>query len=112
LDAKTKRARELRESPTEAERVLWNHIRRRQLGGHRFRRQHLIGPYVVDFFCFQKGLALEIDGGQHSERAGLDAERTAWLEGRGYQVLRFWNNQVQNEIEAVKEAILHALESA
>ena len=111
MDATMERARELRENPTVAERVLWKHIRRRQLGGHRFRRQHPTGPYILDFFCFQKGLVLEIDGGQHSERAASDAERTARLEARGFRVLRFWNNQVLNEIEAVKEAILLALDS-
>ena len=105
------RARELRKNPTEAERVLWQHIRRRQLGGYRFRRQQPLGEYIVDFFCFEKRLVVEIDGGQHSERVSYDTARTASLKSRGFRVLRFWNNQVLGETEAVKQAILEALSS-
>ena len=103
------RARELRKNPTDAERVLWRHLRRRQLAGHSFRRQHPIGRYIVDFFCFEKRLVVEIDGGQHSTQASYDAERTAWLEADGYRVMRFWNNQVLGELESVKEAIAKGL---
>ena len=99
------RARKLRKNPTDAERLLWQHIRRRQLGGHRFRRQHPCGPYILDFFCMEKGLAIEIDGGQHSQETAYETERTKWLEAHGYVVLRFWNNQVLGEIEEVKQAI-------
>ena len=105
------RARELRHNPTDAERALWRRLRQRRLAGHRFRRQHLLGPYIVDFFCFQKGLAIEVDGGQHSERTVYDAQRTAWLEAQGYRVLRFWNNEVIEEMEGVEETILEALEA-
>ena len=73
------RARELRKNPTDAERVLWYHLRRRQLAGHRFRRQHPIGSYVVDFFCHERQLAIEFDGGQHSEQVTYDSDRMrAW----------------------------------
>ena len=82
------RARELRKNPTEAERVLWQHIRRRQLGGYRFRRQQPLGEYIVDFFCFEKRLVVEIDGGQHSERVSYDTARTASLKSRGFRVLK------------------------
>ena len=102
----TSRARELRRNQTDAERLLWQQLRRRQIGGHRFRRQHPIERYVVDFFCFEKGLVVEIYGGQHATKAAHEVERTASLERRGYRVLRFWNNQVLTELEAVKEAIL------
>ena len=105
------RARDLRKNPTEAERFLWQHIRRRQLGGFRFRRQHTIGPYIVDFYCFEERVAVEVDGGQHSGQAAYDAERTSFLESEGVRVLRFWNNQVLAEIESVKHVILEVLAS-
>ena len=84
---------------------MWQHLRRRQVSGYRFRRQHPIGNYIVDFFCFEKALVIEIDGGQHSERIDYDKRRTRWLESQGYRVLRFWNNEVWEEIEAVKQTI-------
>ena len=94
------KARELRSNPTEAERLPWKHIRRHQLGGYRFRRQHPLGRYIVDFFCFEQRLVIEIDGGQHSELGIYDSERTEWLEANRCQVLRFWNNQVLSDVEA------------
>ncbi len=92
-----------------AEQVLWLHLRKNQMDGHAFRRQCAIGPYVLDFFCYEKSVAIELDGSQHAEQVAHDAKRTAWLESRGIKVLRFWNNQVLNETDAVKEAILQAL---
>ena len=103
------KARELRRNPTEAERLLWRHLRRRQLNGHRLRRQHPIGPYIVDFFCFEARLAIELDGGQHDQRTDYDAERTAFLEAEGVRVLRLWNNQVLGDIGAVQHVIMEAL---
>lgn len=103
------RAKALRRDPTEAERALWNHLRMRQLEGHKFRRQQPLGRYIVDFACLEKRLVVELDGGQHSEQVGSDTARTAWLETQGFRVLRFWNNDVLSEIEAVKEAIKEAL---
>ena len=105
------RARHLRKNQTDAERNLWQRIRRRQIGGYRFRRQHPIGNYIVDFFCFEKGLVIEIDGGQHLEQADYDRERTNWLESQGYRVLRFWNNEVQDEVEAVVQEIWKELKN-
>jgi len=105
------RARELRKNPTEAERKLWKHIRFRQLGGHKFRRQHPVGPYIVDFVCLEKRLIVEVDGGQHCERVVYDAERRRWLEDQGFRVLRFWNNQVLTSVNVVKEVIAEALNS-
>jgi len=84
---------------------LWSHLRIKQMEGNRFRRQQPIGPYVVDFVCFEKKLVVELDGGQHAEQSAYDAERTTWLESQGFRVLRFWNHQVLREIEAVKEVI-------
>lgn len=103
------KARELRKNSTDAEKKLWNHLRLRQLGGYKFRRQHPLGPYIVDFICLEKRLLIEVDGGQHSERVDYDKERTAWLEAQGFRVLRFWNNEILNEIDVVKEVIAEAL---
>ncbi len=105
----TERTRALRKNPTEAERSLWKHLRLRQLEGEKFRRQQPLGRYVVDFVCLEKRLTVELDGGQHAEQVGSDAERTAWLEAQGFRVLRFWNHDVMKDIEAVKEVIRRAL---
>jgi very-short-patch-repair endonuclease len=85
-------ARFLRRNETDTEKRLWYRLRRQQLNGFRFRRQHPIGPFIVDFVCLSEKLIVELDGGQHAEQITADSERTAWLEGRGYRVLRFWNN--------------------
>ena len=106
----TARARQLRKSLTDAERVLWNILRNRQVLGYRFRRQAPIGPYIVDFVCFENRLVIEVDGGQHVEQADYDADRTGWLEGAGYRVMRFWNNQVLEEREAVRDAVWIAVQ--
>ena len=103
------RARQLRKNPTNSESALWSEIRRRQLGGHRFRRQHPIGMYIVDFVCLESHLVVELDGGQHQASVEYDSARSTYLNGRGFSVLRFWNNQVFAEIDGVKEAILLAL---
>ena len=105
----TVKARKLRKNPTEAELKLWKHLRLRQLGGYKFRRQHSLGPYIVDFACLEKKLIVEVDGGQHTEKVDYETERIAWLESQGFRVLRFWNNEVLKEIEVVKEAIAEVL---
>ena len=105
-------ARNLRKKQTEAETCLWRHLRNRGLKGHKFRRQHPVGPYIADFACPQKGLIVELDGGQHAFQHDNDAERTAYLRSRGFQVLRFWNNQVLKETAAVLEVILSVLEAS
>lgn len=94
---------------TDAERKLWYHLRGGRLGGFRFRRQHPIPPYVLDFYCYAAKLVVELDGGQHIEEA--DAARTRALEARGLRVIRFWNNDVLSNTEAVLEAILSALQA-
>ena len=104
------KARELRKNPTESERTLWKHLRMRQINGYKFRRQQPIGQYIVDFVNFERRVVIELDGGQHSQQIVYDSIRTAWLEAQGYQVLRFWNNQILKEAEAVKATILKALE--
>lgn len=99
------RARNLRQNQTEAEKKLWSRLRRDALGKN-FRRQHPLGPYIVDFVCLELKLVIEADGGQHGEDAALhDQRRTAWLGARGYRVLRFWNNDILANIDGVVEVI-------
>ena len=101
--------RALRRNMTDAERKLWQYLRRNQLGV-KFRRQHPFENYILDFVCLPLGLVIEVDGGQHMEQAEHDAKRTALLEGAGFRVLRFWNNQVLNELDAVVEMIRVTIE--
>ena len=96
----------LRKSMTDAERVLWYNLRDRRLGGWKFRRQHAVGPFIVDFVCLEKKLVIEVDGGQHAEMIVQDDNRTEYLSKSGYRVVRFWNNQVLQETEAVLQVIL------
>lgn len=105
------RARNLRRNMTDAERALWYRLRNRALGGHRFRRQHEIGPYIADFIYKNAMLVLEIDGGQHGDQQEYDARRTVFLQSQGYRVLRFWNNDVLTDIESVLEVVVGALAS-
>jgi len=104
-------ARQLRQSSTDAERALWDRLQNRQLDGVKFRRQRPLGPYIIDFISFERRVVIELDGGQHGEdrEAGRDEERTAWLKVRGYEVLRFWNNEVLRDMEAVLERIMEAM---
>ncbi|WEK48045.1 MAG: DUF559 domain-containing protein [Candidatus Andeanibacterium colombiense] len=97
-------ARTLRRDMTDAEQLLWKHVRNRNLGGLKFRRQATSGKAVPDFLCAEKRLIIEIDGGQHSEES--DAPRTARLEALGFQVIRFWNNEVLQNIDGVLVRIL------
>ena len=104
-------ARVLRHRQTDAERKLWNELRNLQLEGIKFRRQQPIGHYIVDFISLDKKLIIEIDGSQHDEELikEKDEQRTKWLEGEGYRVLRFWNNEVLTNIEGVFTFIQEAL---
>ena len=97
-------ARKMRAEPTEAERKLWLHLRRRfALTGTHFRRQVQVGRYIADFVSHRAKLIIEIDGGQHIDRATYDAERTRFLEAQGYRVLRYWNNDVLSNTGGVLE---------
>ena len=104
-------ARALRAEGADAEQTLWRHLRARQLSGHKFRRQHPIGPYIADFVCVECKLVVEWDGGQHVQgRApAYDERRTQFLNTQGWQVLRFWNHEVLTELAAVLQAIALAL---
>ena len=97
-------ARRLRRHSTETERHLWRHLRDRQIEGCKFRRQQAVGRYVVDFVNFEKKVVVELDGGQHGLDPG-DKIRDEWLGGEGYEVIRFWDNQVLSDLEGVLETI-------
>ena len=103
------RAGELRKEPTPAEVRLWALLRGGNLEGVRFRRQHAIGPYIVDICSPRHKLIIEVDGAQHLAAQEDDLARTAFLESEGYRVLRFWNNQVASDPNAVIRAILDSL---
>ncbi len=98
-------ARVLRKDQTKAEALLWRHLRNRRFNGLKFRRQHPVPPYIADFCCEEKRLIIELDGGQHSPE--IDKARTAFLEQKGYGILRFWNNELFDNIEGV----LHVIQS-
>ncbi|HVT31936.1 MAG TPA: DUF559 domain-containing protein [Rhodanobacteraceae bacterium] len=102
-------ARALHANSTDAERCLWYSLRNRRMSGYRFRRQMPLGQYIVDFVCLRARLIVEIDGGQHADLLLDDLERTRDLARRGFRVIRFWNNEVLGETEAVLESILEAL---
>ena len=102
------RARELRKNMTKQEQILWEHIRRRRFGKH-FRRQHPYGIYILDFYCFEANLAIEIDGLIHLKRFDYDEERTKYLESTGLKVIRFNNEDIEKKIEYVLDKIRSCL---
>ena len=103
-------ARQMRAQPTDAERALWRRLRHDiTLAGSHFRRQALIGPFIVDFASRGAKLVIELDGGQHDMQRAADARRTRFIEDRGYRVLRFWNNDVLGNIDGVLSEIQSAL---
>jgi very-short-patch-repair endonuclease len=106
------RARALRVRQTDAERLLWFRLRNRRLCGCKFRRQQVMGAYIVDFVCMEPKLVIELDGGQHSWQDEYDARRSRYLNGLGFKVLRFWNSDVLNSIDAVLESIRQQLISS
>ena len=106
-----KRARALRRALTPPEARLWVFLSRRRLGGHHFRKQHAVGPFIVDFYCSKARLAVEIDGAGHDlpDQMARDARRTAWLEGQGVRVVRFAAADVMRDCEVVLQGILSAV---
>jgi len=98
-------AKTLRRKQTEAEQRLWYHLRAHRFLGLKFKRQKPMGRYIVDFVCLEQRLIIEINGGQHSEQVDYDQDRDAWLRSQGYTVLRFWNNDVMQQLEGVLEQI-------
>ena len=103
------RAQSLRKSSTDAELRLWRFLRNRTLQQFKFRRQHPIGQYIVDFVCLEKKLIVELDGSQHMAHAQYDAARTAFLERAGYRVVRFWDNDVLTRSDSVMKVIYREL---
>lgn len=96
-------ARKLRKNSTKEECILWNILRNRQFMNLKFKRQFPIGKYIVDFMCEEKKIVIEIDGGQHNEPFNIeyDKERTEFIESKGYKVIRFWNNEISDNLEGV-----------
>jgi len=103
-------ARSLRVNATDAERLLWSRLRRRQIAGFKFRRQHQVGLYICDFACLDRMLVVELDGSQHAENLEYDQRRDRFLRSAGFEVLRFWNNDVLGNIEGVLDTIYAALD--
>ena len=110
LRPRTLTARRLRRNATDVEQRLWHALRSAALPW-KFRRQHPIGRYIVDFVCPERKLAIELDGGQHATRQDADARRSAELAERGYRVIRFWNNEVTQNLAGVLQAVNRALRS-
>ena len=102
------RARQLRRDSTEVEKILWRALREK-LPSAKWRRQMPIGPYFADFACFASRLVVELDGGQHADASEYDRARTRLIEGQGYCILRFWNNDVTERMDGVLETIATAL---
>jgi very-short-patch-repair endonuclease len=106
-------AKEMRRNPTDAERRVWSLLRRKQVDGLKFRRQAVLGPFIVDFVCLQQRLVIEVDGGQHADSA-YDARWDAWLEKNGFRVLRIWNSHAleRDNCDGLYRLISHALASS
>lgn len=100
----------LRSNQTDAEQLLWYRLRARRFFNYKFRRQVVLGTYIVDFVCHSRKLILELDGGQHSAAESYDRKRTQFLESEGFQVLRFWNHDVMSNLDGVLSEILKAIE--
>ncbi len=103
------RAKELRRKQTDTEIKLWQQLRGRRFVGHKFRRQVPLGTFIVDFVCFERKLIIELDGGQHNPANEYEVQRRRWLEQGGFRLVRFWDNEVFENLEGVLQVILNAL---
>lgn len=99
----------LRQTMTPEEQLLWRLLRNRRFANYKFRRQHPVGPFILDFACHQHKVVIELDGGQHSRQSRYDGRRTQWLKRRGWVVLRFWNNELRENTEGVLMTVLDVL---
>ncbi len=104
-----KRAQDMRRNSTDAEKLLWRHLRNRQVDGFKFRRQVWLDSFVADFYCAEAKLVVEADGGQHDEGHDADTRRSAILREKGFRIVRFWNNDVTENIEGAIEMVRSAL---
>ena len=102
-------AKEMRINMTDAEVLMWKMLRNRRVAGAKFRRQHPVGRYILDYYCDENKLCIELDGGEHAGAVSYDRQRDAWLKNQNMLVLRFWNNQVLKETEIVMEVIYQTL---
>ena len=110
MDEKTKtHTKELRKNMTEAEKKLWTLLRSRRFVRHKFRRQVPLGPYILDFVCFEERLIIEVDGSQHMDQATYDLKRTAYFQEKSYRVIRVWNNDVLGKLPSVSQLIFDQL---
>ena len=105
MDKMTASGKVLRKRPTDAEKLLWKQLRLKQIEGFKFRRQQPIDNYIVDFVCFEKRIVIEVDGGQHATQSEDDIVRDTYLRQQGFKVLRFWNNEVLQNINGILEVI-------
>lgn len=112
MDKIKSNARDLRRNLTLQERKLWRYLRSRRFGDFKFRRQHPVGSYILDFACCSARVVVELDGGQHDLAVAYDTRRTSWLESQSWTVLRFWHNEIDCNEEAVLEIILQELNHA
>jgi very-short-patch-repair endonuclease len=97
----------LKANQTDCEQILWYHLRNRQFEGFKFRRQHVLLGSIVDFVCLEKKLIIELDGGQHTEQITYDLQKTIKLENDGYHIIRFWNNEITENLEEVLDTIFY-----
>jgi very-short-patch-repair endonuclease len=111
--ADIERARQLRKQETWAEKLVWRWLRARRFTGYKFRRQHPIGDYVLDFFCEEAELNIELDGGQHGfpDQRKRDEAREQFLKSRGIKTLRFWNSRLRRDGQGIRDAIFHELQA-
>ncbi len=105
-------ARDLRKNQTDVECLIWRHLRAKRFAEWKFKRQQPLGSYIVDFVCFEARLVIELDGGQHAEQIEYDAVRTRWLRAQRFTVLRFWNNDVIENLDGVMQTVLESLQAA
>ena len=110
--AETKRARQLRQIETWAEKLMWRWLRGRRFSGYKFRRQYPLGNYYLDFFCAEAELNIELDGGQHGfpDQQKHDAQREKFLQSRGIKTLRFWNSQLRRNAQSIRDTIFEELQ--
>ena len=104
-------ARQMRHEPTDAERKFWFAVRAHRFSGYKFKRQYPIGPYIADFVCLERRLVIELDGGQHAQRSDYDAERTAYLQTRGFCVLRYWNDEFLRNPDCILDDVWRVLKA-